>query len=105
VAETQGCPWCNALPERHPDMLSRKQYMIVRHKQDCYRSPQIGGYELLDMNKLERWNTRTPSPDVQQRARRAIQRWVADLDYGKLPPGQLTRLADIIAAEFGGRVK
>jgi hypothetical protein len=52
--------------------------------------------------RAEKAETRVAPANVTQQAHGVVVRWVADLKYGNLPPGELTRLADIIAAEFGG---
>lgn len=58
------CPWCPAKPQPHPDVLSAKDYMVLYHAPECFRSPQLGGYELIPVIKLGKWNSRVSAPIV-----------------------------------------
>lgn len=60
------CPWCPAVPEPHFARSSNREYMIIRHTPECFRSPQLGGYELIPRSKLNKWNTRRASVAAPQ---------------------------------------
>lgn len=90
-----GCPWCNAVPQPHPDVLSAKAYMVLYHTAECFRSPQIGGYELIPLNKIDKWNSRVsanvvaPIVDAEKQARDLV-----DAFRFASPPVQSLRFLD-----------